>query len=376
MYDCLIVGGGVIGLSLAYELSRRGMRVRVIDRHLPGREASWAAAGLLPPAPSGPDATPLERLAALSLRLHADWAGRLLEETQIDYGYCRCGGLNLADTDAACAELEQQARTWRRDGIAVESLSPAAVTEIEPALAEAAESGLLKAALLVPDETQIRNPRFLQALIAACTARGVEITAGAEVEEFDCERGRMIAARTRHGQIIADQFCITTGCWSGLVLARLGIPVAVKPIRGQVALLSMPDVILKRVAYAGSHYFVPRDDGRILVGSTLEDVGFNRHTTSAVIQELLEFALRWVPALREAEFERCWAGLRPATADGLPYLGQLPGLDNVYVAAGHYRSGLVLSCATAVVMAQLIQGEQPAVDLQPFRVDREIVNGS
>jgi glycine oxidase len=375
MHDCLIVGGGAIGLSLAYELARRGKRVRVVDRHLPGREASWAAAGIMPPVRSRPDVTPLERLSALSMRLHADWAIRLAEETEIDYGYQRCGGFYLADSDAAERELEQQAATWRQDGIAVESLSPSAVSEMEPALADAAGSGVLRSALFVPDEIQIRNPRFLQALTAACTARGVEITAGAEVEEFECDGGRMRSVRTRHGQLAANQFCITAGCWSGLLLARLGIPIAVKPIRGQIVLLSMPDMILKRVVYVGPHYCVPRSDGRILVGSTLEDVGFNRQTTSAVIQGLLEFALSWVPALRGAEFERCWAGLRPATADGVPYLGRLPGLENAFVAAGHYRSGLILSPATAVVMAQLMQGEQPAVDLHSFRADREMIHG-
>jgi glycine oxidase len=375
MHDCLIVGGGVIGLSLAYELARRGMTVRVVDRQLPGREASWAAAGILPPAPTRPDATPFERLTALSMRLHADWATRLWEETSIDYGYRRCGGFYLANTASGVDELEQQAAAWRRDGIAVESLSPPAVAELEPAFGDAAESGLLRAALLLPDEVQIRNPRFLQALTAACTARGVEITAGAEVEEFDCDGGRIVAVRTRHGQMAADRFCITTGCWSGLVLARLGVPIAVKPIRGQIVLLSMPEMILRRIAYVGPHYFVPREDGRILVGSTLEDVGFNRQTTSSVIHELLDFALTWVPALREANFERCWAGLRPASGDGLPFLGRVPGLDNAFVAAGHYRSGLILAPATAVVMAQLMQGESPAVDLHAFRVERELVHG-
>jgi glycine oxidase len=132
---------------------------------------------------------------------------------------------------------------------------------------------------------------------------------------------------------------------------------------------------LRRIAYVGQHYFVPREDGRILVGSTLEDAGFNRRTTAAVIKELLDFALQWVPALAEADFERCWAGLRPASGDGLPYLGRVPGLENAFVAAGHYRSGLILAPATAVVMAQLIQEESPAVDLHAFRVDRELVHG-
>ncbi len=376
MHDCLIVGGGVIGLSLAYELSRRGMQVRVVDRQNPGREASWAAAGIMPPVAERPDLPPLEQLAALSMRLHKDWAGRLFEETGIDVGYRRCGGLYLAESDQALRELASQAAAWRRDGIAVESLNASAVAELEPALLPAVESGLLRAALLLPDEVQIRNPRLLEALIAACTARGVEITAGAEVEGFECDGGRVRAALTRHGQIVAERFCLTTGCWSGLVAARLGVPVAVKPIRGQMALLSMPEMILKRIVYVGPHYLVPRDDGRLLVGSTVEDVGFNRQTTAAVIQKLLEFALQWAPALSEAKVEQTWAGLRPASGDGLPYLGRLPGVDNAFIAAGHYRSGLILAPATAVVMAQLITGEQAAVELDQFEVERGFNHGS
>jgi glycine oxidase len=375
MHDCLIIGGGVVGLSLAYELARRGESVRVVDRQLPGREASWAAAGMLPPAPARPEMTPLEQLAALSMRLHADWNARLMEETQIDYGYRRCGGLYLASTPEGAGELEEQAATWRRGGIAVESIAPTTAAEIEPALGDAATSGLLKAALFLPDEMQLRNPRFLQALTAACAARGVEITAGAEVEDFDCSDRRMLSVRTRHGQLAAHRFCITSGCWSGLLLARMGVPIAVNPIRGQIVLLSMPEMLMRRIAYSGPLYLVPRDDGRILVGSTLEDAGFNKQTTAEVIRELLDFAVTWVPALTEANVERTWAGLRPATGDGLPYLGRLAALENAFVAAGHYRSGLILAPATAVVMAQLMQGEKPAVDLAAFRVERELAHG-
>jgi glycine oxidase len=319
--------------------------------------------------------TPLEQLTALSMKLHPEWNARLFEETQIGYGFRRCGGLYLAGTIEAVGELEEQAATWRRDGIAAERLSPAAAAEIEPALYDAASSGRLQAATLLPDEVQLRNPRFLQALTAACTARGVEITAGAEVEEFDCSGGRMLSVRTRHGQLSADRFCITSGCWSGLLAARIGVPIAVKPIRGQMALVSMGKMILRRITYEGPLYLVPRDDGRILVGSTLEDVGFNKQTTAEVIRELLDFAITWVPALAEANVERSWAGLRPATGDGLPYLGRLPELENAFIAAGHYRSGIILAPGTAAVMAQLIVGEPPAVELHQFRVERELVHG-
>ena len=147
--------------------------------------------------------------------------------------------------DPSLRDLDEQAAQWRQDGIAVESLSPSAAGQLEPALADAAQSGLLRAAMLLPDEVQIRSPRFLHALLAACAARGVEITAGAEVDRFVCDQGRMRAVQTTHGEMIADQFCITTGCWSGLVAARLGVPIAIKPIRGQIVLLSLPGDVLQ-----------------------------------------------------------------------------------------------------------------------------------
>ncbi len=375
MHDCLIIGGGVVGLSLAYELARRGRSVRVVDRGPPGRESSWAGAGIFPPAPPRPDAAPLDQLSALSLRLHADWAVRLRDETEIDNGYQRCGGLYLADTEPLIWELRDTAAKWRSDGVTVEDLWPEMVREIEPFFAAAVERGRLRAAVLLPDEAQLRNPWHLKALVAACEARGVEISSGMEVEEFEIVGGRMQSVRTRHGQLAAEQFCICSGAWSGLLLARAEVPIAVKPIRGQIVLLKLPEQVLRRVVYVGPHYLVPRDDGRILIGSTLEDVGFDRRTTASTVRELLDFALGWSPLLESADVERCWAGLRPASGDGLPYIGRLPGVDNAFVGAGHYRSGLLQAPGTAVLLAQLMHGEPTAFDLHPFRAEREVIYG-
>jgi glycine oxidase len=367
MHDCLVIGGGVIGLSLAYELARNGQRVRVVDRLQPGREASWAAAGILPPPSDAADADPLERLTALSLRLHPDWAARLREETGIDNGFRRCGALYLAD-NGLLDELRTFAKQWRRGGVAVEDLSPDAAAAIEPALQPAATGGLLRGALLVPDEVQIRSPWNMQALEAACIARGVEISSDTEVDGFEIAGGRIRAALTRQGSLVAESFCVTSGAWSGGLLSRLAVHIGIKPIRGQIVLLKTPEPVMRRVVYAGPHYFVPREDGRLLVGSTLEDVGFDRRVTSDAVRELLDFAIRWIPELRTAEMECCWAGLRPGSADGRPYLGRLPGLQNAFVAAGHYRSGLILAPATALLMAQLIRGQQPEFDLATFAV--------
>ncbi|MEX0676271.1 MAG: glycine oxidase ThiO [Pirellulales bacterium] len=367
MSDCLVVGGGVIGLSIAYELAGHGRRVRVIDSGQPGREASWAGAGILPPAGSGSE-EPLEQLAALSNRLHAAWSDELRASTQIDNGFRRSGAIYVARGPAAARQLEQLAAWAGARNIVAERLSPKALGEIEPALQP--RPGL-DSAYFVPQECQIRNPRHLKALLAGCANRGVEITPGVVVDDFDVRGDRVRAVRTNVGSISVGHICIAAGAWSARVASKLGFTPAIKPIRGQIVLLSLARPILSRIVNEGKRYLVPRPDGRLLVGSTEEDVGFDRGTTARAASDLLAFALGLVPALETAGLERSWAGLRPATRDGLPYLGRMPGLSNVFMAAGHFRGGLQLSTGTAVVMSQLIEGRQPEIDLSPFRLDRE-----
>jgi glycine oxidase len=180
----------------------------------------------------------------------------------------------------------------------------------------------------------------------------------------------MKAVRTSLGTISADRFCIATGAWSAAIARRLGCKADIRPIRGQIVLLANARPVVNRIINEGPRYLVPRPDGRLLVGSTEEDVGFDRGTTAGAIGELLQFALGLVPELKQARMERSWAGLRPATRDGLPYLGRVPGLENAFMAAGHFRGGLQLSTGTAAVMSQLMQGRQPALELGAFRLDR------
>lgn len=367
MADCLVIGGGVIGLSIAYELAGRGRSVRVIDAGQPGREASWAGAGILPPAGSG-TSEPLEQLAALSNRLHAAWSDELRAATQIDNGFRRSGAVYLARSPSAARQLEQLAAWAGARGIVAERLSSEALAEIEPALEP---RGTLHAVYFVPQECQIRNPRHLKALVVGCAIRGVEITPNVAVEDFDIRGDRVRAVRTSVGSISARQVCIATGAWSGAVARKLGFRAAIKPIRGQIVLLSLARPIISRIVNEGSRYLVPRPDGRLLVGSTEEDVGFDRGTTAGAVGDLLAFAFGLVPALETARLERSWSGLRPATRDGLPYLGRVPGLENAFMAAGHFRAGLQLSTGTAVVMSQLIEGRPVEIDLSPFRLDRE-----
>ena len=366
MPDILIIGGGVIGLSLAWDLAQHGQSVRVIDRGEPGKEASWAGAGILPPASWKAALHPYDQLRALSNDLHPKWAPALAQQTGIDTGYRRCGGIYLARTPGEAASLIAWAGTAAEEGIEIRRLCN---SELE---GSGVRSQIL-ASYLLPQEAQLRNPRHLQALRLACERLGVVITAGSEALDFDIRDSQLIAVKTSAGPLQARQYCFTSGAWTGNLCARLGIPLGILPIRGQMVLFNVGDPaasILTRIIPEGSRYLVPRDDGRILVGSTEEEVGFDKSTTEEALADLTSFARSLVPGLESAAVEKTWAGLRPASYDGLPYLGPLPGLSNCFVASGHFRSGLFLSPATAVVMSELLRGEEPRVDLGPFRVLR------
>ena len=370
MPDCVIVGGGVIGLSLAFELAGRGASVRVFDRGQPGREASWAGAGILPPANTATATHPYDRLRALSHQLHPQWAATLREESGVDTGYRECGGLYLARSAGEAASLRALAEMLGDLQIAIEPVPIASLAGLEPALAPLAESGGLQAAYSLPDEAQLRNPDHLHALLVAAERRGVVVEGGAAVSEFEIAGGRVLAAATTAGRREADAFCIASGAWTHALLKQLDVPTGILPVRGQMAMFRCPRKPFERVLNEGPRYLVPRDDGRVLVGSTEEEAGFDKSTTDEAIGELVGLACELVPQLADAPVEKTWAGLRPGSFDGFPYLGRLPGLDNAFAAAGHFRSGLQMSTGTAVVMAQLMLGEEPQIDLSPFRVGR------
>jgi glycine oxidase len=369
--ECLIVGGGVIGLSLAWQLARRGRRVRVLDRQQPGREASWAGAGILPPASRTALAHPLDQLRGWSFELHAQWAEELFQLTGVDTQYKRCGGLYLARSAGESAALAAWAATLHEEQVAVQKLSTGQLAELEPELAQANSTTLpIRSAWLLPDECQLRNPRYLQALLKACELAGVVVQADSAVEDFVVRENRIAAIVTSQGEVTAEQVCITSGSWTGPLMQKLGLQLGIIPIRGQIVLFRCPRPPLRTIVNEGPRYLVPREDGRLLVGATEEEAGFDKRTTDVAIQELISLARAWLPSLDSAEVERTWAGLRPASFDGFPYLGPLPGLSNAFVAAGHYRSGLYLSPGTAIAMTQLMCGEPTSINLAPFSVLR------
>lgn len=372
MPDCLIVGGGVIGLSIAYELARSGRSVQLIERGALGREASWAGAGILPPPATAADLPAWKRLLSISHNLHRQWCEQLRRETGIDNGYRRCGGIHLARAAGEAAALKAEMQELAADGVRVEALpSPEQLGELEPNLSLAADGASpIQAAFTLPDEAQIRNPDHLRALAASCRALGVAIQEDTEANSFRIHAGRIVDVNTTAGTFAADHVILTAGAWSQTLLEQVGLSLSVYPVRGQMVLYRCPRPLVRRIINEGPRYIVPRDDGRVLVGSTEEDVGFDKRTTEKGIAELREFAERLLPTLRESPVEKTWAGLRPHAVDGFPYIGRVPHVENCLVAAGHYRSGLTASTGTAVLIRQLLDGERTICDAAEFRLDR------
>ena len=367
-FEFAIIGGGVIGLSLAWKLSQRG-RVIVVDRQEVGQEASWAGAGILPPAFMDHANHPREKLLALSFQLHREWAATLRAESGIDTGYRRCGSLVVARTAGELAALQGQILEWQEDGIRVDSLSTDQMLQRVPNLTSIKEQIL--AAAFLPQECQIRNPRHLQALKQGCLNRGVKFRKIDGQCQFTTIEDRVSTLTTGCGkQINADRFALTAGVWTAELAAQLGIEISTIPVRGQMLLYKLSESTFSSVIYEGTRYIVPRDDGHILVGSTLEEAGYDKNTTEAGVQGLMDFAEGLLPQLQREYLVRSWAGLRPASFDGFPYIGPAPRLKNLWIGTAHFRSGLLLSTGTAEIMAQLLCDESPSFDLTPFRVDR------
>jgi glycine oxidase len=364
VHDCLIIGGGVIGLSVAWEFSRHGLSCAVLDQQAFGQESSWAGAGMLPPGNPQQAETSEERLRSHSHVLWPEWSAALRDASGIDNGFRRDSALEVRFAGQP-GDLDDEVRRWLSTGVACQPLAESEARELEPELGPG-----ISAAYLLPEHGQVRNPRHLKALHTACGRARVTLLPGTPVWEIARRDGRVTHVETPAGRMTAGHYVVASGAWSERLLAPLGNPPWVRPLRGQMVLLSQFPCSLGRVINLGHRYLVPRGDGRVLVGSTEEDVGFDRRNTAEGVLGLLELARQVVPALSQATLERTWAGLRPRSIDGLPYLGRLPGTDNLIVATGHHRAGLQLSPITAVLVGELIRGITPRVDLHGFRPDR------
>ncbi len=369
-YDLLLCGGGIVGLSIAWEAVRFGWRVAVVDSGEIGRGSSWAGAGILPSGALQAAADPLEQLRSLSHALHPDWAARLHKQSGIDNEFRLCGGLYLARTQAEWATLAANQSWWREYGIPFEAWTASECMQHVPALQPWTQSNPTLGGWYLPNDARLRNPRHVAALVNACRAQGVTLIEHCPVQGLVSDAGTIVGAQTQQGTLTAERYCVTNGAWGSLLLDSLHVPSGILPVRGQMLLFRLNEPPFSMVINDGHRYLVPRDDGHVLAGSCEEEVGFRNETTDDMIAELQSWAQSLCPALSVSHRIKVWSGLRPGSFDGYPYLSSIPGFQNGFVAAGHFRHGLHWSTATAVLMVQLMRGEPTSIDLTPFHLQR------
>ena len=364
MPDVVVIGGGVIGLTAAYELAGQGVSVQVLEQGQFGREASWAGAGLLPPGNLAKANTPESKLRALGHKLWPQLTAELSDATGIDNGYVNCAGIELRVNEPK-GQLSLIADTWRAEGVEVELLDENTIYDYEPNLnPETTE------AFRLPEKCQVRNPRHLKSLISACVKRGVELTNGTTVFDLVGKGGKFSHVETTHGKIAAGKFLVCAGAWAGQLTKRFGFHMPVQPVRGQMVLMNTESLPVRHLLGYGKRYLVPRPDGRILVGSTEEWTGFVKQNTVDGIASLLSFARELVPCLSSAAIETTWSGLRPQGIDDVPYVGSMPETENLFVAAGHFRSGLQMSPATGLLIRQIMLEQETTIPCEPYCVSR------
>jgi glycine oxidase len=361
--DVVVVGAGVIGLAIAFELAERGAAVRVVDRGEPAGAASWAAAGMLAPYTERVRDAALVRLCAASLQEYPAFTARVAAAAGID-PHLRLDGVVHAAFDAAQLDaLRRHARSLDDEGVAYDMLDRGALLAAEPWLGAATVGGLK-----VGGEGCVDNRRLGRALVAACAARSARVERSAVVR-VECDGRRVLGIRTQLGFVAAGAVVNACGAWAAALAGvppRCAPPIA--PIKGQMIALAAPIGLVRRSTWVPGAYLVPREDGRLLIGATVESAGFDERVTAHGVRELLDAALAAAPSLGEFTMTESWAGLRPGTPDGLPFLGPTP-IDGLLLATGHYRNGILMAPATARLIADALESGDTSA-LQPFALGR------
>jgi glycine oxidase len=361
--DVCVVGGGVMGSGIALRLAQAGLRVTVLERSIPGAEASSAAAGILAPQKEAAGPGPLLDLCLRSRALYPKFAQELLELSGVDVGYVPCGLLSAAFDEAGVHRLEAT-RAWQTAlGLRAELLTAQEARGLEPGLSANAVG-----ALHLPDDHQVDNQRLVRALTMATARAGVLFRTG-NVRGLEVRDGRVVGVDLDGDRLAAGAVVVAAGSWSGLVHGTGLSPRVVRPVRGQMVELQARLPPFSRILFSTRGYLVPRPDGRVVAGSTMEQVGFEKEVTASGLHAILGMALELCPDLAPVPVARSWAGLRPDTEDHLPLLGPGP-LPGLFLATGHFRNGILLAPVTARLLSEVVRGQKPSVDLRPFRCDR------
>ncbi|AOZ94116.1 glycine oxidase ThiO [Paenibacillus crassostreae] len=364
--DVIIVGGGVIGSSIAYYMSARGMKVILLERDRLGSQASNAAAGMLAVQAEITEAGPMYDMARASRALFPQLAMDLKELTGIDIGLKRKGMLRVAATEADVGEVQRILDFQKKEGERAEWLSAKQVRQQEPGI-----SSEIQGAMFVEEDSHVDAPELCYAYAKAAAALGAQINEFTEVKSLLYTQGRITGVVTGEEELFADQVVVASGTWSGPLLAQAGLTCPIYPVKGECFSVLSHSQLIQSTIFSDGCYLVPKKGGRIVVGATMIEHSYDRRVTIGGISKLLEAAKRILPDIVDAEWEQAWCGLRPQTMDGLPYLGEHPKLKGLYVATGHYRKGILLSPITGKLVADWAEDKSEQVlSLASFRVDR------
>jgi glycine oxidase len=353
----VIVGGGVIGLLTAFNLASERLSVTLLDRSGVGQESSWAGGGIVSPLYPWRYNPAVTALAHWSQDFYPHLAERLFARTGVDPEVHKTG-LYWLDLDD-----EQQALEWAvREHRPLSSIDINAVHKAVPVLGEG-----YSRAVYMADVANVRNPRLVKSLKAALLAMpDVEIREHCEVQGFVREGEKVLGVMTSAGEVSGDRVVLAAGAWSGELLKTLGLELPVEPVKGQMILFKCAADFLSSMVLAKGRYAIPRRDGHILIGSTLEHEGFDKTPTAVALQSLKASAIELLPALADAEPVAQWAGLRPGSPDGIPYIGPVSGFEGLWLNCGHYRNGLVLAPASCQLLTDLLLERTPIIDPTPY----------
>lgn len=354
--DITIIGGGIIGLLTARELIKAGATVAIIEKNELGRESSWAGGGILLPLYPWRQADAITRLVIQSLKLYPTLSAELTAETLIDPEWTPCGLLIVKNPDFT------EAVNWCNTNAV---LSQPANTALFNTLNTTPDQPLW-----LPEIAQARNPRLAKSLKQDLINKGVTLIEHCGTLAITHHKNRITAIDTTSGQFAVNQLIIAAGAWTGQLFQQFfpGDAPKIAPIKGQMLLFDAQPDTLKFIVLDGDQYLIPRRDGKILAGSTVEQDDFNKATTAEARNRLHSFALKLLPTLKDFPVINHWAGLRPGTEHGIPYIDRHPEIGNLYINAGHFRNGLAMGPASAQLMADLVLGRPTSVAPAPYKL--------